>query len=173
MNSFLLLTCLLVTGPIDDWEWTTIDSAQGKFKASFPSVPVESNDVIKTDLGEIQYHQLMSETANGQIAMGVSFNDYPEQILNQPAKDLLDGGRDGAVKNLNGKLIAELEISLSGNPGREFTVQGGEGESRLFYHTRVYLVGTRMYQLQVIRIGDTPLDAEAVVKFFSSFELTN
>lgn len=104
--------------------------------------------------------------------MGVSYNDYPKDIQKKPSKELLDSGRDGAVENLNGKLLAEADFTFQGYPGREFSIIAGQGENRIFYLTRVFIVGSRMYQLQVMRLGGEPLDVEEVTKFFAAFEVT-
>ena len=41
---------------------------------------------------------------------------------------------------------------------------------KLFYHTRVILIEQRLYQMQVVRVGDAPVDIADVVRFFASFE---
>jgi len=173
LASMLLLTMMTTSTQAAEWPWQPFESNKGAFKAEFPGEPTATHDTIKTEAGDIAYHSYMTEVEGGSIAMGVSYNEYSDAVLKADPKVVLDGGRDGAMSNLNGKLISETDISLNGHPGREFTVTAGKGDSKLFYHTRVFLVKKKLYQLQVVRVGQTPLDAADVVRFFASFKLTN
>jgi hypothetical protein len=112
----------------------------------------------------------MSELDNGNIAFGVAYNDYPQDVLQADPQKVLAGGRDGAKENLKGTLVSETPITFQGHPGLEFTIVGEVQGQRLFYHSRLLLVNARLYQLQIVRVGDSPIDVADAVRFFSSFE---
>ncbi|MDI6790005.1 MAG: hypothetical protein QME44_04875 [Thermodesulfobacteriota bacterium] len=62
----------------------------------------------------------------------------------------MDGSRNGAVSNVNGKLIMELKISLDGNPGREIVIDAKAGNGQdVTVIACAYLVGNRMYQVLI------------------------
>jgi hypothetical protein len=166
-SALLLAAC---AGQVAAAEWAPFSSPKGNFKAVFPAQPQESVQSIQTELGEIPYTTYMSEIDNGNIAFGVAYNDYPPAILQADPQTVLDGGRDGAKQNLGGTVVSETQMTYRGNPGREFTILGEVQGQKLFYHTRIFLIGTRLYQLQIVRVGESPIDVADTVRFFSSFE---
>ncbi|MCA9055107.1 MAG: hypothetical protein KDA75_14800 [Planctomycetaceae bacterium] len=162
--------CLLATTGFCAAEWTPFSSQRAGFKASFPTAPQESVQSIETALGPIPYTTYMSEIENGSVAFGVAYNDYPEEVLGADPEKILDGGRDGARDNLGGTIVSEISLSYRGHPGREFTILSEVQGQRLMYHTRLFLIGTRLYQMQIVRVGETPVDLADAIRFFSSFE---
>jgi hypothetical protein len=80
-----------------------------------------------------------------QTAFSVVLSDYPlDHVQRVGSASLLDGARDGAVANTQGKLLSELIIGIAGNPGRELKISaaGGKGTGR----AKLVLVGNRLYQ---------------------------
>jgi hypothetical protein len=167
------LAVLMLSSLCSAQEWTPFSAPKGNFRAVFPVTPQESVQSIQTDVGEIPYTTYMAEIADGNVAFGVAYNDYPNEILQADPQKVLDGGRDGAKENLKGTVVSEISLTYKGHPGREFTILGDVQGHKLFYHTRVFLIGTRLYQMQVVRVGETPVDVADVVRFFSSFEQIN
>lgn len=165
----LLLTC---HPAFAEWDWQPYSSPDGVFTAIFPVEPTKTQDTLETNAGQVQYHSITADVENGQIVMGLAYNEFSDEVELSDPKTVLDGGRDGAISNLKGQLVAETELMLSGYPGREFTITAGEGDNELFYHTRVFLIERRLYQLQVVRVGPCPLDVSDVIKFFAAFKLT-
>ncbi len=173
MKARLTAVCVLLLslcGPVSALEWTPFSNPKANFRAVFPAQPQESVQSIETELGPIPYTTFMSEIDNGNIAFGVAYNDYPVAVQKADPQVVLDGGRDGAVENLKGTLVSETRLTFKGHPGREFTILGEVQGKKLFYHTRIFLVEARLYQLQIVRVGDTPIDVADAVRFFSSFE---
>jgi hypothetical protein len=64
-------------------------------------------------------------------------------------------------------VLSNRVIKLKANPGREFTVRKDDGKVAL---ARVYLKGTRIYQLMMILEAGKPVPAE-LDKFFESFRI--
>lgn len=168
--SLSLATLLWLAAPVTAQEWVPFSSARGNFRAVFPTRPQESVQTIDTPLGRIPYTTCMAELAGGNVAYGVAYNDYPNEILQTDPEKVLDGGRDGAKENLGGAIVSETRLTIHGHPGREFTILSEVQGQKLFYHTRVFLIGTRLYQMQIVRVGDVPVDVADVVRFFASFE---
>lgn len=165
-----ILLLLLGVGPLTAQEWSTFSSAKGNFRVVFPAPPEEAVQSIQTTVGPIPYTTYTSEIAGGNVAFGIAYNDYPEEILAAQAEKILDVGRDGVRDNLSGAVVSETYMTFKGHPAREFTVLGEVQGKKLLYHARMYLIGTRLYQMQVVRVGDTPVDIADMIRFFASFE---
>jgi len=140
----------------------------GRFTVQMPGQPKEQKSTAKTAIGPIDIHMFVYE-ADPNTAYMVGYNDYPEGMMKKadPEK-VLDGARDGAVKNVNGKLDWEKKITIDGHPGRDFAVTA-EG---LSVRDRIYLVNDRLYQVMLVGSKDfiTGKDGE---KFLNSFKLAD
>jgi hypothetical protein len=166
-----LLIVLAGTEPSFAQEWVEVTAPAGGFTAEFPAQPTETTQLLETDAGRIPHTTVMSELAGGQVAFGVVYSDYPQAILEVPPQELLQDVRDTAAQNLQGMVIAESELVTELGPAREFSITGDVQGQPLFYHSRVILVGSRLYELRIVRVGQTPVDLADSVRFFSSFEM--
>jgi hypothetical protein len=144
-------------------------SKDWKFAAKFPDKPKE-----KTQAGPAgaKITSFVFESKNGAIVVGVADLPIPENETEQMIQERLDGSRDGAIKNVGGKLVSSDKITIGKQkyPGREFTAtlaQPAEGQMRC----RTYIVGKRLYQAMVIGTKDFTTSKEAD-KFLESFRLT-
>jgi len=129
-------------------DWQQIGSQDGRFAIMMPDFPEYGVQDVLTPVGALQVH-IFSVSVDDSVFMA-AYNDYPEFIVSSSdAGKMLDGARDGAVSNVNGKLLSERQIRLQGHPGRELwieaDVEGQEGLAR----ARIYLVGRRLYQVLV------------------------
>jgi len=82
------------------------------------------------------------------------------------SKTVLDGVRDG-MKGKDGVVEEDKEVTLNGTiPGREIRIKAGKRVVR----ARIYLTGTRLYQVMVT--GERqPADGKSADEFLRSFEL--
>ena len=110
---------LILAAPLPA-EWTQFASPKAGFQAVFPATPQETVQSIDTALGPIPYTTYMAEVENGNVAFGVAYNDYPDEVRDADPEGVLDGGRDGAKENLGGTIVSETNITYRGHPGREF-----------------------------------------------------
>lgn len=135
-----------------------------------PMEPQEQAQSTQTQSGVIEGHLFLADTPDG--AYMVSYLDLPEELAKQSTtKSLLDNRRDTAVKNANAQLISEKEITLNGNPGREFTAHAvGKAGERGFLKVRVFLVKDWVYQITVLTLEDRVTEAQMDV-FLDSFRL--
>jgi hypothetical protein len=94
--------------------------------------------------------------------------DYPKEMFeNADIKKMLDGARDGAVRNVNGILEDEKVLDFHGNPGREAEIKIPE---KATVKVRIILIGNRLYQVMVVSESKTELDKNCP-EFFDSFKV--
>ncbi len=131
---------------------------------SMPGDPTPSTQSVDSALGTIVIHAFILE--KGDSALMVMVNVYPDAVLKADPEKLLEAGRDGAVGNIQGKVVSEKKITIDNNPGIEF-----QFESPKYHGTyRIYLVGTRLYQLGSLSSLGTPL-MDGTDPFMTSFHL--
>ena len=144
----------------------------------FPKKPTDQSQTVKTSIGEIKIDIYMYEVPDNEAddnhIYGLMINDYPDSLINSDKKDLLDhffrNAVDGAVKNVQGKLLSESKIQLEGYPGREFRIDFKDGLAVI--RMRVILVKNKMFMLQTI--AETKKDAnKSSERFMNSFKLRN
>ena len=143
--------------------WTTFTSPDGSFTVGMPGQPTATTQTANTALGPIEIHIFVYQTST--IAYTVDYNDYPAAALD--GKDpsvILSGGVQGAVQNAKATLQSSTPVTLGSTPGVEWVaaVTGGT------LHGRMYLSGSRLYQLLVAGAGSELPDLDA---FFSSFAI--
>lgn len=146
-------------------------SEAGRFSIMIPATPEESTQTMNTQAGKIDLHMFTAE--KGDVGYIVGYSDYPEDVVKQSdPENMLDGSRNGAVSNVNGKLVLESKVSLDGNPGREIVIDAKTGAGQdATVKARIYLVGSRLYQVMVIgpkgQISSADMD-----EFLQSFKLS-
>jgi hypothetical protein len=146
--------------------WEKFSSVEGRFSILFPSKPTAK----KEKLGETDTaYTYTAETATGVFV--ASYMDLPGAFKTDEEKNfVLDGGRDGSLENIDGKLLYEKKITLSGYLGREFSISMKDKGLTLRSKTRLFLVGQRAYQLLAL-VPEENADSPDIDKFLSSFEL--
>ena len=162
----LLLVLLLASGCGGEKEWRRFEPEIGGFSILFPGTPEKQTETVPTAGGTIETTFFLVE----QEDMGYSVNlaDYSEMSLSESDVEVvLDGAREGAVRNVGGELLEEAEITLDGHPGRALKIAV---DDEFVVDARFYLVGNRLYVLQAISIGQTSKPSR-VEKFLDSFQL--
>ena len=145
--------------------WQEFRSTEGRFTALFPGSPRSQNLSVPTAIGAVTANMVLLDSSDG--AVGVMYADYPWTLIQQGNVDkMLDGARDGAVANVNGRLVEEKPISLLDAPGREYLIQIKE---TAFCRSRIYLVKNRLYIVQALGSKERVQSKEAE-KFLNSFE---
>jgi hypothetical protein len=146
---------------------TDFTSAQYKFKAKFPGAPKEESQMA----AGMSMKMFGSESRNGVYAVAVADMPIP---ANEPAAkidDRLEGAKLGMLNNIGGTIKSSTNLTLAGKyPGREFTASITKPVAGLV-RARVYIVGTRMYQVMVMGKESFVTTADANL-FFESFALT-
>ena len=145
---------------------TEFTSPEYKFKASFPGAPKQQE---KTQVG-LKFKVYSTEARDGAYMIMVSDMPIPPNEPDEELQARLDSAQDGAVQGAGGTLKTSTKITLDGKyPGREFSAritQPADGQVRV----RIYIVGTRVYQVMVIGTDSYATAAEADA-FLNSFKL--
>lgn len=161
-------------------EWIKYTSPEGRYIVSLPAQPNLTTQQASTADGQKFSQHLASVTEPGDVAFVIGyFDSVPGTIFSA------DAARDGMVKKINGTLISDSAISLSGYPGRELKVvtkpasaePAGEVKDgaavEYMVHARFYEADKRVYVLQFI--FPRRLESEALVgkatKYFESFQV--
>ena len=141
-------------------------SDEGGFAVLMPGKPKAQNQVLDTPVGKV--NMVMYMAGSGSAGCAVSYADYPAQLINStdPQKTL-DGARNGAIKNVSGKLISETSINFHGLPARDIRI---EISKKALVTTRLILAGPRFYQLMFIAPTDKGHEQD-ISKFFDSFAI--
>lgn len=170
-SSYLAVACalFLMTG-CGKAEFKEFTSAAGKYKAEMPGKPKEETQNTPSPDGR----QIALNVASVQQKDGVyvvMYSDLPIPAGESDAKiqERLDGSREGALKNINGKLTKETKITLADKyPGRDIEAElpGGKGSLRV----KIYMVGTRLYQVMVVGTATWVASADSA-RFLDSFAL--
>lgn len=149
------------------------------YEVAFPVKPESQTRTIPSQIGELtmsinMYDASKSDKKDDNYVYMTNSTVYPADKISSDKKDNLAdvfrGAIDGAVKNVDGKLISEKEIELSGYPGREFKVDFQNGLAVI--SARCYLVKNRMYIAQVITETKKHPNA-SMDKFFNSFRIVS
>jgi hypothetical protein len=141
-------------------------SDEGRFTVLMPGKPKAQNQNMDSPVGKIDLVMYMA--GSGTAGCAVAYADYPAQLVNStdPQK-LLDGSRNGAVKNVNGKLVSETSVSFNGLPARDVVI---EMPGKAFITARFILASPRFYELMFIAPKDKGHEQD-IAKFFDSFKI--
>jgi hypothetical protein len=131
----------------------------------------EATNVQIPILGPLEVHTFSG--SNGKATYGVSYSDFPHDFIeNSDPHAILLSARDGAVKNINGKLLGgEKTITLDGYPGIEDTIyaQTEDGQS-IIIKLRLYFAVNRLYQVMIIA-PEGELTVKEMDDYLNSFNI--
>lgn len=169
-------TSMLPAPPVAASEnaWREFTSLEGRFTILMPGQPTKESRVVDTPIGQVglEVFELRAETGPYLITYMVTYSDFP-RLPDNPRAALINA-RDGTLKNAQGKLRCEKEVTRDGYPGLEITI---DAPSALIKST-LYAVKQRLYQVVILLPPDRnlptdttrPCDALAV-KFLGSFKI--
>ena len=118
-------------------------SDEGRFTVLMPGKPEVQNEAMDMPFGTVNTITYMA--GSRKIGCIVSYADYPALLIKStdPQK-LLDGAKDGTIKDGNGRLISETSIDFHGLPARDVLI---EIPGKAFTATRYILTSPRFYTL--------------------------
>ena len=166
----MLTMSFAVTG-----EWFLFEDKGWQIK--FPVKPNPQTKTITSAVGDLKMDILMYDASkvdagDSNFVYMVITTDYPDSVFNsdRPANlpTFFKNCIDGAVKNVNGKLLSEKEIAMDGFPGREITVDFRNGLAII--KARCYLVRSKLCMIQTITKSANYPNA-AMDRFMGSFIL--
>ena len=138
----------------------------GTWAIMLPGTPKREVSTVQTAIGPVD--QIQYRVGNFNRQYGVAYADFPSFITNAPAQSLLDGARDGALKNTNARLIDDKERHLGEFLGKEIRAELPNTDVQLWAF--IFLVKHRLYQIIVVEPKDEITSARTDSIFFS-FEL--
>lgn len=157
-----------------DSPWVTVSPADVGASFQMPVEPeyvaIQYDDVIKDHV--LTIHQYRKTVNNGTASFLFVFHDLHVPMNNARVRNkTLEGAVRGAQFRLLGKMLSVKEIKyLNRYPGREYVFVASQGDNILKFSCRAFLVGQRLYQLNVVML-DSAFDQKLVNKFFDSFKL--
>ena len=153
--------------------WQKFSPSDAAFQIDFPAQPFEQGYSVDSPAGKLDVH---SYKFVGSASYFVSYTDYPSPIDGDAnVSATLDHVREGGLQAVNGHLVSESPILLQGHPGRVIVVDSPNGGPQGSMITnKVYLVGRRLYSMQVAIPKDTKQSLDAAAqKFLDSFKLVD
>lgn len=147
-------------------EFEPYHSEEGRFSVSFPGEPESKTEQVETPVGTLEF--VMYSAGSRKTGFIVAYVDYSQEVMKDAdAKKMLDGARDGAVRNVNGRLGTEKELDFYGKPGKEFEILAPKNA---IIKARLILIGNRLYQMMAISQSRDILE-EKTPMFFDSFRV--
>ncbi len=111
-------------------------------------------------------YMFLSPFADNMGVCLLAYNDLPvDGDLDAAAKAIV-GVPENVARTLNGKVLSNKEITFGKLKGREFEIEIPLG----IYRSRVYVVGTRLYQNTIVAKKEITSGDDAK-KFFESFKV--
>ena len=163
----LLIITLIIPACVPTANWQIFTGPEGDFTVFLPGTPIQENQQVETDVGEVTVS--LFQLPFGNFGYVVAYSDYPMDVIQSYGTQIiLDGARNAAVTNTGGTLLDEQEIEIEGYPGRQIKVQSPDGEG--IAQARMYLVGTRLYQIYVAS-PSTEANSQDISKYLESFTL--
>ncbi|MBO6606456.1 hypothetical protein [Psychroserpens sp.] len=169
--TLLIAVCSVVSMSAQIWE--TFKSLDHEFKVLFPYEPQFQVQKVPSAVGELDMNMYMATATDldsDNMLYSVIRSDYPTEMFENPTpefiKSVLDGAVNGAVTNVQGKLLSDETISFNKFPGRSIKIETTMG----LLYINTYLVNNSMFITQVICTPDKD-NNESIKRFQESFEL--
>ncbi len=160
---FFIFGCGLIGG-----KWSKYTSIEGAFSVLLPGEPKPYKVILNTDFGQTYLYVYMLDNKDGFV-YSVSYVDYPFGVFQEKSiSRILDDARDGAVRNVRGRLLSESSASIKEYPGREVMVESATGGA--IVKARFFLVNHRLYQLSVTASKERS-SSNNFRRFLDSFKL--
>jgi hypothetical protein len=145
-------------------------SPKGRFRIRFPGVPRESDQKVNTTSGPLVIHTTSHSASDGSEYVVAYFDLAAKPDQMPAATTVLEGALSGMVSSGGWKVTSKKAIKIDEYPGLDVTgdvrTPGGAALGR----TRIYLVGSRLYQ--VVLIGPKSKSrSNDFAKALESFEL--
>lgn len=168
----LLVVCVLSITAVHAQKWEKYKAEDLQFVAYYPKTPERTVQKVPTAVGDLDMHMVMYSPASDDdnAVYSVIRSDYPEEQFKDADADynatVLEGAVNGAVTNVQGKLVIDNVVTYNGYPGRSIKIQMQGG----FIYINAYLVENSMFITQVICLANKDKN-ESIQRFLDSFEI--
>lgn len=161
----LLLSTTACAGDRKPPKYTHTSTDNG-FSVGLPGKPKTSDRKVATVAGTLNVHTMRYDGVSDCV-LSVTRTDYPTEFAAvEPAKMFAEMLKE--MKGADGKVTEEKEITLGDakHPGRQWRIEANKRVIRV----RVYLVGTRLFQVMATGSKES-LTSVYVEDLFDTFEL--
>jgi hypothetical protein len=153
----------------DNFGKVAFTSPDGDFVVSFPGEPKSNVAPVPIPDGtSISMTTYTVERGDGAFIVAVA--DYPANLASADPNKVLEGARDGALKNVQATLTTSEATSLGAVPGIAFT--GTMAANNGVVTTRIFLDGVRLYQIFAVGDAASQRLTDDTAAFLDSFKLT-
>ncbi len=157
-------------------EWIEVRPPGTRLVVQMPAEPRHQEQVMSPKEGvEITQHQyVVTMGEDKHTALFFNHHDLPEVPIGAAQiRQILDSTVGGMVARVDGTAKTHKEIEYRGQPGREVVFHFSDRKNNQYvFHSRIYLRGDRMYQLNVVST-EPNYSPDVVDKFFESFKFTS
>ncbi len=163
----LLLFIASLAFAVQDPDWITYNSAEGRYNVLLPAQPKLSTQESTTADGQ-KFLQYMASVQQSDAMYLVGYFDHmPGTIFSA------DRARDSMAEAVKGTVVSERTISLNGYPGRELKVAAKLNTSDYILLVKFWNSESRVYVLQVVypRSSESEALNTRAAKYFDSFQI--
>lgn len=125
-------------------KWETVTA--GDLSVEMPGKPTKQSQDLPTPAGKASGELLTLD--KGAEAYVLAFHEFPPAVANAniDPKVFLKSAADSVVKNMNGKVTSQRDVTVSGHPGTELIGEGNKDGKDVEFTIRVYWARTRLIQ---------------------------
>lgn len=149
------------------------NSPDGKFGITLPpGFPAfkSQKQTRQTLSGPVDLNLLLSENSRG--ASMLVYSDFPEIAFEgRTPKQILEDGRDGALRNINATLDKQEDLTVQGKTGIAVYGSGNYGGKPLYVRVNFILDKPRAYQVGFFSSNRDELDKPDITAFLNSFRI--
>lgn len=145
-------------------KYKLITSDEGRFQAEFASTPKREAVSVTAQGTTLSLIALTSGTPTE--AVSVSFVDYPQGVTDDNRAAVLNGAASGSASTLSGTLASNKPTNFLGYPAVDFVVNSESGNAT----ARTFLIGPRLYLLQVVQTGEQEEESASYRKLLGTFK---
>ncbi len=140
----------------------------GNFGVTFPGKPISASYPLTSADGDITIY--VYGYKNDKVTFFVNYMDLPDKTLkSKSAKDLLQDEKNGTLSSAGlDATDEEKEVNYGSYAGLFYKIKSLDHNAYGVIQT--YLVGNRIYELEMLATGSYPTDAE-VKTFIGTFKL--
>jgi len=135
----IVLACSSLT---TKWE----NVSEGGITVEMPGTPTKQAQDVPTGTGKATGQMFTLD--KGAEAYVLAFHEFPAAVssLNIDPKVLLKGASDGAVRNIDGKVTSQRDVTVGGYPGTELVGEGSKDGKDIEFTIRMYWAKPRLIQ---------------------------
>jgi len=165
----LVIVCATLAACAPELDWRELSVPEGRFAVLLPGKPRHESRALNTAAGALTMTMYSFSLERG--TMGVAYTDYPGAALAAGhMRAQLDAARDALLRNIQGGVRSEEDISVAGFPGRQVFAEGRAGAQGAVLKARFVVAGSRLYQIAYVGARDG-VDMADIDMFLTSFKL--